>query len=202
MKSLLVIGVLMLLPGCEDFNLSDIPNLQPDMATLDECTTAPVGRSCLTLHLRGDVDAIDNVQIDAIFELGTDYLDRRVVSTYGAAAVKPPIAVGVILDEDAGSDVQIKVLARAGETPIGVGGDTAIDVRPGDHVALDITLTPAAKTLCFDGIVDQDETDVDCGWNTECPACVVGQLCISDRDCANSSCILMDEGDDPVSRCQ
>ena len=31
MKPLLVIGVLMLLPGCEDFNLSDIPNLQPDM---------------------------------------------------------------------------------------------------------------------------------------------------------------------------
>lgn len=201
MRSLLVIGVLWLLPGCDAFDIPNITTAQPDMAGLDECTIAPAGRSCLTLHIHGDVDAIDNVQIDAIFELGTDYLDRRVVSTYPGAAVKPPIAVGVILDEDAGPDVQIKVLARAGTTPIGLGGGDALDLRPGDHQALDITLTPAAKTLCFDGVIDQDETDVDCGWDTECPACVLGQICISDRDCANSSCVYVDDGN-YKSRCQ
>jgi hypothetical protein len=202
MKPLFVLAALVLLPGCDAFSVPNINSYFPDMAGLDECTTAPAGRSCLTLHLTGDVDPIDNVQIDAIFELGTDYIGRRTVSTYAGGAVKPPIAVGVILDENAGPDVQIKLLARHGTTPIAVGGNELTGLLPGDHGALDLTLTPAAKTYCFDGIQDQDESDVDCGWIGDCPLCTVNNICTSDRDCANSSCVFMDTDEDPISRCE
>lgn len=201
MKPIFIIAALMLLPGCDDFSVPNINSYFPDMAQLDECTTAPAGRSCLTLHLTGDVGPIDSVQIDAIFQLGTAQVARRVVSSISPmAAVAPPIAVGVILDQDSGEDVEVKVLALDGTMPVAVSDDYESGVRPGDHVQLDMSLTPADKTLCFDHIKDGDESDVDCGWSGACPLCTVGNTCQVAQDCANSSCIFNE--DTLVSSCQ
>ena len=42
---------------------------------------------------------------------------------------------------------------------------------------------------CVDGILNQDETDVDCGGS--CPnKCVVGQSCIVNSDCQSGTCDL------------
>jgi hypothetical protein len=41
---------------------------------------------------------------------------------------------------------------------------------------------------CYDKIINQDESDVDCG-GTICDACGLGQACFRDNDCAFGSCI-------------
>ena len=41
---------------------------------------------------------------------------------------------------------------------------------------------------CYDKIINQDETDVDCG-GLVCDACRLGKACFKDRDCAEGSCI-------------
>ena len=202
MRPLFIVAALALLPGCDAFSVPNINSYYPDMAQLDECMTAPAGRSCLTLHITGAVDPIDNLQIDAIFQLGTGYVGTRTVSMYPGAAVKPPIAVGVILDPDAGDDVEIKVLARNGTTPVGLGSNDNPDVGPGDHLNLAITLQAPDKTRCFNGIQDSPETDVDCGWAGACPLCTVGQVCISPQDCANALCVYNSESGDYQSHCQ
>jgi hypothetical protein len=201
MKALCLLAVVVALSGCSAFEIPTIP-APSDMAVLDECSAAPQGRSCVTLHLRGNVDPIDTVQIDAIFELDGEYVARRTVSHYAGGAVEPPIAVGVILTENAGPSVELKALASAGGTPVAFGGEAdVLDLRPGDHQAADLTLIAVARSLCFDGIKDQDEVDVDCGWAGECPVCTVGNICISSRDCANSTCA--DDGTGTYTyRCQ
>jgi hypothetical protein len=45
--------------------------------------------------------------------------------------------------------------------------------------------TPCAG--CFDGTIDFDETDIDCG-GTDCKACADGQQCIADSDCQSAKC--------------
>jgi hypothetical protein len=176
------------LSGCNPFSYDPAMYLPADMAGLDRCTMAPSGRSCVTLHLRGAVDPIDTVQVDAIFELGGDYVARRIVSRNPGGAVKPPIAVGVILTQNAGDSVELKVLATNGATPVAIGSSYVSGLRPGEHDAASINLIPAAQSRCFDGVKDGDEVDADCGWIGECPVCTLGNRCISARDCADSAC--------------
>ena len=45
----------------------------------------------------------------------------------------------------------------------------------------------AAATSCADGLVDGDESDVDCGGAT-CGPCDVGRACVRDDDCATGMC--------------
>ena len=40
---------------------------------------------------------------------------------------------------------------------------------------------------CLDGMLNQDETDIDCG-GTICGGCGGGDDCVLDRDCANGTC--------------
>ncbi len=52
-----------------------------------------------------------------------------------------------------------------------------------DEGATDAPLGP-----CEDGVRNGRETDVDCGGG-ECPACVVGDQCLSDDDCESEPCV-------------
>jgi hypothetical protein len=40
---------------------------------------------------------------------------------------------------------------------------------------------------CDDVLLNQDETDVDCG-GIVCPACIDGQACLVDEDCTSTVC--------------
>jgi len=42
-------------------------------------------------------------------------------------------------------------------------------------------------SLCTDGELDGDETDVDCG-GPDCEPCADGRACLDDDDCASGSC--------------
>ena len=53
-------------------------------------------------------------------------------------------------------------------------------------VALDSALDAASS--CSDGLIDGDETDVDCG-GPVCPACQLGMTCVLPRDCASRDCV-------------
>src|SRR5262249_11346859 len=115
-------------------------------------------------------------------------IGRRIVSVNPGGAVKPPIAVGVVLTQNAGETIEFKVLAKNGNTPVGVAGNTVTGLRPGEHDMTTMTLIPAAQSRCFDGVKDGDEEDVDCGWVGECPLCTLGNHCTSSRDCADYVC--------------
>jgi hypothetical protein len=52
--------------------------------------------------------------------------------------------------------------------------------------------TPVCKNgmcvdACADGVMNGNETDVDCGGN-ECPECAAGKICDSDDDCSSNDC--------------
>jgi hypothetical protein len=155
--------------------------------TIDDCTMAPADRACVTLHLHGDVGRIDSAQVDAQFELGGSTVVRRVISRGPAGGAVTPIAVGVVLTRNAGASVRFTVVARFGQLPVGIGTASTFDLAPTTHQQKDVTLTPTAQSRCFDGVKDGEERDVDCG-GSECPACTLGQVCLTDTDCADSTC--------------
>ena len=49
-----------------------------------------------------------------------------------------------------------------------------------------VTITPAAT--CSDGLINQDETDVDCGGGS-CPACANLDSCSANTDCVSNNCV-------------
>jgi len=48
-------------------------------------------------------------------------------------------------------------------------------------------LVPPSQNLCYNGVKDGNETDVDCG--NVCTPCAAGKTCIFDTDCASYSCL-------------
>ncbi|CAF1180626.1 unnamed protein product [Adineta ricciae] len=50
------------------------------------------------------------------------------------------------------------------------------------------TTTTTTVPLCFNGIKDQDETDIDCGGATCTARCVLTKMCSQNSDCANTNC--------------
>jgi len=49
------------------------------------------------------------------------------------------------------------------------------------------TSTEGPVELCFDGVVDGDETDIDCGGS--CPPCEPGAKCVEPKDCSTGACV-------------
>jgi len=192
MRRLFFVG-LVALAGCS--NLVDVDKI--DGPPLDECTMAPEELACVTLHLRG-TEALDTAQVDARFDLAGTRVTRRIVSHAPNGAVKPPIALGVVMTQNAGPDVDLMVLATSGGKIVGYGGVYLSGFYPMKHLDATVHLQPTGQSRCFDGIKDGDESDVDCG-SFECVACVVGNRCRVTRDCANSSCVMQPTGE---LRCQ
>jgi hypothetical protein len=178
--------------GCLPYpaGAGDVPDLSAaDLPPppLDECTDAPAGRACITLHLLGDVAAIDTLQVDAKFELAGTDVDRRTTSHHSGGAVTPPIALGVVLTANAGPSVSLTVLASANGAPVALGTVSVTHLAPGQHDSEAVGLVAAAQSRCFDHVKDGSERDVDCG-GPDCPACTIGQQCLGSDDCANAVC--------------
>ena len=169
----------------------------PDMRT-DPCAVAPVGRTCVTLHLGGMVGPIDTLQIDATFELGGNHVTRRAVVQGPTGGHQPPLAVPVIVTDKAAPLLEFVVVAGLAGAPVGIG-TAGIEVALGQHAEVTLELTPATQSRCFDGVKDSDETDVDCG-AVQCPKCGPGGICYVDEDCANAHCVYVSGSGH--SRCQ
>jgi hypothetical protein len=64
-------------------------------------------------------------------------------------------------------------------------------VEAGSDSRIDDTRTAPSETgfpsHCSDGLMDFDETDVDCGGS--CMPCYVGSHCLVDADCASRHCV-------------
>ncbi len=70
------------------------------------------------------------------------------------------------------------------------GEATTGDEESTGHVSRGESTTDAPPVeSCEDGLLNQDETDVDCG-GAICGPCADGSLCTDDDDCAIASCIL------------
>ncbi len=50
------------------------------------------------------------------------------------------------------------------------------------------TPTTVEPETCEDGILNQDETDIDCG-GSSCPLCALDQMCEGDIDCESQACV-------------
>jgi hypothetical protein len=66
-------------------------------------------------------------------------------------------------------------------------GDTTGDTDPGTSSGDASSSTGEPAMTCEDGMLNQDETDIDCG-GVVCPACIDGQACLVDEDCTSTVC--------------
>lgn len=202
MRALLV-GAALAAAGCG--SLYEPPFDDPEKTpALSACASAPPRRECITVHLGGQADAadIDAMQIDATFEIATDYVTRRVLLTRAEGAAPLPIAAGIILAEEAGDSAELTVLALRNGAPVAIGGESVYNLYPGKHAHVSIRLKPASQTRCFNGRRDGSENGVDCGRFSGCPACAVGTSCLLDSDCANSSCVQIRDGMGARDQCR
>jgi hypothetical protein len=61
-------------------------------------------------------------------------------------------------------------------------------LTPGIRLGSSAPLVRPAVDLCFDGILDGQETDVDCGGPTCAARCFGTHMCLLDSDCCSASC--------------
>ncbi len=71
-----------------------------------------------------------------------------------------------------------------GSDPDADGSGDDADTQTGDPTSA--TGDTSGEASCSDGILNQDESDVDCGGS--CPPCEVGQSCIDPLDCTTMAC--------------
>ncbi|MEM9071541.1 MAG: fibrinogen-like YCDxxxxGGGW domain-containing protein [Myxococcota bacterium] len=93
------------------------------------------------------------------------------------AADAPDVGIDAAVREDA-------------DTPMDSGTDSGEDAAPGDSGAMDAG-SDAMMMMgpCTNGVVDGEETDVDCG-GTECfDRCADGRSCAISADCESAVCI-------------
>jgi hypothetical protein len=86
---------------------------------------------------------------------------------------------------------------NAGETAIDCGGGECAGCAEGAACVLhsdcatggcDLLSATCAINHCSDHVQDSSESDVDCGGSTLCPACAVGQGCVTNFDCVSLAC--------------
>lgn len=68
----------------------------------------------------------------------------------------------------------------------GTGSPIALDDSPSE-LSTQSRSRQSLLHLCFDGITNGEETDVDCG-GTDCPPCGIGQECQQSNDCVSGFC--------------
>ena len=98
---------------------------------------------------------------------------------------------GEVIDDTRGSfsTTQTTTQTTTGPTTSGTGsgdGDGDGETDHGDE--MDTSDTAPAEATCEDGIINQGETDGDCG-GPNCGPCETGQECVMDGDCATQSCV-------------
>ncbi|MBW3022547.1 hypothetical protein KY308_00395 [Candidatus Woesearchaeota archaeon] len=49
-------------------------------------------------------------------------------------------------------------------------------------------ITIVSSEFCQNNVKDSDETDIDCGGNTTCPRCLLGEACMANSDCSSLYC--------------
>lgn len=150
-----------------DTQLQDTTNLDayhaPDGAGPDVTGTDVTGIDVTgDAHTSNDVEEVDSSLADTspadTQDLDTQDLDMQTFDT----------SDGDIIDEDARDE------------DIG-DADVSQDAESDAVDDADIVI----PLFCLDGILNGDETDIDCG-GSECPPCEVGQFCSDDNDCAES----------------
>lgn len=108
--------------------------------------------------------------------------------TATATATVPPTTMDATTDmaTEPGASTTDGEEATTERPPEGTGHDvTGHDVT--GETASTGPVTPP-EPACDDGLLNQDESDIDCGGAT-CPQCGLGETCQGDGDCASGSCI-------------
>lgn len=174
--------------------VSVVAGCSTEYVDLCEAMDLEPNQRCVTLHVAGDFDPVDNVQLDVIYQAleTADYSIRRVVSRPLGDSSAAPFAIGLVFPPRTVPG-NAHVLARAGTVPVAYARYSFY--IPG--LRQEVTLASVANDTCFDGIKETDELAVDCsGWNGSCPFCVPGDPCERDLDCVSSTCV----GYDPPKR--
>ena len=92
---------------------------------------------------------------------------------------------GTSTDESASSTTASDT-TTTGETTGTSTGDTTGDTSTGDTGTSGSSSTGEPEASCVDTMLNQDETDVDCGGS--CPVCDDGKNCLVDLDCSSNDC--------------
>jgi hypothetical protein len=171
------------------------------------------------VHVNGSVDDgdIDQLQVDTKYSeitgaSSSTSLTRRSLigvdrTSTDAGAASLPISFPLVFQlpgqADENSRVVVTTISAGKATGVGVAklgvGQFNFDTpKPGTAHSVDVGLTPASKSDCFNpnifGSSLTDKTDHLCG-GTKCQACTATHTCSSDSDCVfplsctcNSSC--------------
>jgi hypothetical protein len=175
----------------------------------DQCAANGVSPliPCLDLHIRGD-GPYDALLIDLYqpFVIGDPSNAHLTSPAPGGKPTYPPIAVGVRLTDHADFEVFVSIIGLLDGKPQAQSSKTT---GISGHVTFD--MQPLAASSCFDGVKNNDESDVDCGVSnrdiqstpmTVCPKCGAGAHCGASSDCAVGPCVCPgDGGMAPLSSC-
>ncbi len=157
--------------------------------TVDLCSTAPDERSCITLHLRGDIPAFDTVQVDIYSRVANEDRSDRITSRLaGGATSTTPAAVGIILPANRSSWLDVTVIVFAGQEPVGFARQSVYELGSTEKKDVEVTLdADLVGTQCY---VKQGEHHVRvmCGTTYSCGLCNVGDSCFDGDVCVTHRC--------------
>jgi Sulfatase-modifying factor enzyme 1 len=132
------------------------------------------------------------------FALAT--LGALVLTPWGcSSAGNAPPPIGYVMGDAATTEPDSTTSTHPDSSTDSSAQDATPTDSAGDSAPIDSSTNDAPETGpaggCHDGVMDGNETDVDCG-GSSCPACPEGDLCATGNDCTTDSCgaIMTDAG--------
>jgi hypothetical protein len=103
-------------------------------------------------------------------------------ATVGPTTGEPETSTGSSSDTSTGA---VTSLDTTGSTGVESTGSTGVEST--GSTGVESTGSTGMPDLCANGVLDQDETDVDCGGAT-CADCEDGKVCLANEDCVSVTC--------------
>ncbi len=145
------------------------------LSLLIACSSATVPQDTEGSSGGGDTSAAETTQNPTLPTTGdTASTDEPVTTSVSTGEVSTTAEPNTTSDDS----------TSAGTTTT---GDTTGDTDPGTSSGDASSSTGEPAMTCEDGMLNQDETDIDCG-GVVCPACIDGQACLVDEDCTSTVC--------------
>jgi hypothetical protein len=163
-----------------------------------DCTAPPAAPTGLTATAEADQPAIDLTWKDnSAVEDGYEVLQE---SDFGGIVVELPANTTSYRDVSVGSNATYFYRVRAKKdggfsdlSDVASAQCVAASCLPACNGSLDcglgyICVASLCVPHCNDGVLDGDESDVDCGGNACVARCLAGQTCSVNGDCASGIC--------------
>lgn len=93
--------------------------------------------ACLSLHVDGDLDTIDQLELDLLY----GGIHSTVTTQRAGTTTAPPLVVAIELELSSRTHVGVVAAGKLGGNVLGTGA-TAVELDAGEHRTVEITLAP------------------------------------------------------------